>query len=411
MMMISKCHVACNIYLSAGLPIYRNVLERLLVDAQQQQPKLQHGLVIHAFADTQYDRTSFHLAGSPWAIVSLATSITSNAMQVLAPLKLQREQQSSDTSTSSPKRQQQQQQQQQQYLEHPTVGIVDHISILPIGDTCEKVTRDDWLEYYNKSAEHREKNNTSLLPKSDELLSVSLPTTTVPSGWVAWTIGWNLLHRENMPVDVLYYGHAHPTEKPLAEVRREKTNFFRSPPATASSNDDIGNSSSDGGNDATGQTPKAPTMSPPIPPSMGQCTIGAPPHFVENYNLRLTTKCSKTLARSLTRAVREKDGGLPSVEALTLPYGSQDRFEVACNLLNPKDSTSSQDVDVQVARFWKEQNLDPKEYLEVAYRVGTTEQQCLQVLLENCQSREELERHDESVRVRFLACFQSDDDS
>jgi hypothetical protein len=34
-------------------------------------------------------------------------------------------------------------------------------------------------------------------------------------------------------------------------------------------------------------------------------------------------------ARSLTQALREQDGGLPGVEALTLPY-SKGQFEVAC---------------------------------------------------------------------------------
>jgi hypothetical protein len=34
-------------------------------------------------------------------------------------------------------------------------------------------------------------------------------------------------------------------------------------------------------------------------------------------------------AWSLTRALREQDGGLPGVEALTLPY-SKGQFEMAC---------------------------------------------------------------------------------
>ncbi|KAL3936859.1 MAG: hypothetical protein SGBAC_007908 [Bacillariaceae sp.] len=398
MLMLSKCHVACNIYLSAGLPVYRAALERLLAEAQREQ-RIQEAhsvMVVDAFVDTHYDRTSFHLAGSPSAIASLATSITSSAMQVLAPLKKnhQRELVSDDAISD------------QKQLEHPTVGIVDHISVLPLSslggnNNDPQMTWDEWRAYCNESrTENGENtaihtNNKPNLPDFGEIVShqsQSMPSSSVPSGWVAWTIGWNLVHQEHLPVNVLYYGHAHPTEKPLAEVRRERTNFFRSAPKDYY----VGT--------AVPAELKDATIA-----SMGQCTIGAPPHFVENYNLRLTSKSSKKLARSLTKAVREKDGGLPFVEALTLPYGSQDRFEVACNLLNPS-VTSSKEVDAKVAQFfWKEQkNLNAEEYMEVAYRVGTTEQQCLQVLEDCGRSMEQVERHDASVRQRLQACFPSD---
>ena len=60
-------------------------------------------------------------------------------------------------------------------------------------------------------------------------------------------------------------------------------------------------------------------------------TIGAPDSFVENFNIRLQCQDRK-IARSLTRELREMDGGFPFVEALTLPYGPG-HWEVACNLL------------------------------------------------------------------------------
>jgi len=390
--MLSKSHVACNIYISVGLPVYRGVLERLLAEAQHEQSKYltkssSSATIVHAFADTHYDRTSFHLAGSPWAIADLATTITSNAMQVLAPLKLEREKEMSSEKADSAKQ-----------LEHPTVGIVDHISILPLGslNDAPAVTWNEWQAYYKDHSDNNHDNTTrTAIASSDGILK---PSTTFPSGWVAWTIGWNLLQKENLPVDVLFYGHAHPENKPLAKVRRENTKFFRPPTESSKSGDD--------GNNSNDSVPPATTTSFTTSlPSMGQCTIGAPPHFVENYNLRLTSKASKKLARSLTKAVREKDGGLPGVEALTLPYGSQDRFEVACNLLNPQ-VTSSADIDERVAQFWKEHNLNQTEHLDIAYRVGATEEQCVQVLKQS-QSKDQAEQHKEMVHQRFQACFES----
>ena len=79
----------------------------------------------------------------------------------------------------------------------------------------------------------------------------------------------------------------------------------------------------------------------------------------------------------MTRWFRERDWGLLFVEALTLPY-SNNRFEVACNLLSPKVA-SAQDVINRVEEFFPDKTTKD-DFLETCYRVGTTEEQCLQAL-------------------------------
>lgn len=69
-----------------------------------------------------------------------------------------------------------------------------------------------------------------------------------------------------------------------------------------------------------------------VEPSKGILCCGAVP-YVQNYNVRLATK-DRRLASQITKAVREKDGGLPNVEALTLEH-QDGNLEVACNLLDP----------------------------------------------------------------------------
>jgi glutamate formiminotransferase len=338
--MLSKCYIACNIYISAGLPRYGQVLAKLLEDAQRlcaltNQNEKQQVTIVHAFSDPSYDRSSFHIAGSPVAVTSIASSIASNALQSIAPLKHQH-----------------QHQQLQSNLEHPTVGLVDHISVLPLENhnDYQLMTLEEWQELAGEFK----------FEKSDDFPAVSLP-----SGWVARTIGQNL--KSAFSLDVLFYGHAHSKGKPLAAVRRE-SNFFRSLPDT---------------NGAASE--------------FGKCTIGAPPEFVENYNIRLAKDCPKQTALLMTRFIRERDGGLPFVEALTLPY-THNRYEVACNLLQPK-VTSSKAIDDRVLKF------DSQSWVEASYLVGTTEEQCLRVLEQTKNKSSAQEEIDQRVLRQFKACF------
>merc|ERR1712146_762083 len=55
-----------------------------------------------------------------------------------------------------------------------------------------------------------------------------------------------------------------------------------------------------------------------INPQIGVICLGTVP-FILNYNIRLNTT-NKAKASKVTKGVREKDGGLPAVEALTLEH-------------------------------------------------------------------------------------------
>jgi hypothetical protein len=85
-------------------------------------------------------------------------------------------------------------------------------------------------------------------------------------------------------------------------------------------------------------------------------------------------------AQSLTWVLREQDGGLPGVKALTLPY-SKGRFEVACNLLCV-DVGSTEAIESKVNKWAPEtmraQPLD--QLVKKVYCVGTTVDQCLEVV-------------------------------
>eukprot|EP00980_Cylindrotheca_fusiformis_P027806 scaffold22560_cov135-Cylindrotheca_fusiformis.AAC.17 len=345
--MLPNCFVACNIYISAGLKNYRAVLVNLLEDAQKlcaqasNKEKEQYATIVHAFTDPSYDRSSFHISGSPLAVTAVASGLASNAFRSIAPLK------------------QEYQQEVRSNLEHPTVGLVDHITILPLGkhNSSELITFEEWQDLCGEFK--IEKTN-------------DLPSSSLPSGWVARTIGQDLA--SSFPVEVLFYGYAHFMRKPLAEVRRESTAFFRSLPKTASSD-------------------------------FGKCTIGAPPEFVENYNIRLSKECPKQTALSLTKFLRERDGGLPFVEALTLPY-KHNRFEVACNLLSPA-VTSSSHIDDRVVKFFFQNSMDVHSMVQASYRVGTTEEECLQALELEQGNRNSSLRNERNRMVlqKFKACF------
>ena len=105
-------------------------------------------------------------------------------------------------------------------------------------------------------------------------------------------------------------------------------------------------------------------------------------------------------ARCLTRAVREKDGGVVGVEALTLLYGGGkggEHYEVACNLTKVGDGGCVEEIESRVVGWLKEMRqkrssscnnrgkgsvaeIRREELVEVGYRVGTTVDQCQDVL-------------------------------
>jgi glutamate formiminotransferase len=235
---------------------------------------------------------------------------------------------------------------------HPFVGIVDHVAVMPLDE-----------KKYDDATLLRDENDTLYLGNA--------------TGWAARRIGKVL---EQLGVEVHYYGDAHPDGTPLATVRREQTSFFRS--------GGLGEST-------------------PNSSRVGVATVGAPPTFVENYNVRLRSEFRQT-ALLLTRALRERDGGLPGVEALTLPYG-KGRFEVACNLLRP-DVGSVEAIESRVNQ-WESETMKARpsdQLVEKAYRVGTTIDQCLEAISLS-DSLERATEYDDTVMERFQGYILNED--
>jgi Formiminotransferase domain, N-terminal subdomain len=251
---------------------------------------------------------------------------------------------------------------------HPTVGIVDHISVLP-------------------------------LASSDTDAGASSSSSSAAAAWAALKIGHELERTRSggparTPPKVLYYGLAHPDRKSLASVRREETNFFRS-----------ARPSSRNSKDGTASEPVTAAAAAAGELEPGVVVVGAPPHFGENWNVRLSN-CPRSVAAALTKRVRCLGGaGAGIVEALTLPY-AHEQWEVACNVLRP-DLVSSQDVDA-CARAWLHNVVSHNEttfsngvQIVASYRVGTTAQQCREALRAVAISKEDWDRHDAHVVEHF----------
>jgi len=213
----------------------------------------------------------------------------------------------------------------------------------------------------------------------------------------------NNISKTNL-VNLHYYGSACPNNTSLATVRR-RTSFFDSGGAIDKYDKHIEQE------DTTAKRA-----------AKGSCTIGTPTNFVENYNIRLTSNISFEQAKTLTQFVRgrnieTKGYGVLGVEALTLPltlpYVSEKSsvYEVACNLTNPKVG-SAEKVQEQLMKWIDKQrqelceinsSADTSEYnydyfVEKAYRVGTTENQCIDVLSKDGIS---LDYHDKGVYNNF----------
>mmetsp|Transcript_27566 Transcript_27566/g.75212 ORF Transcript_27566/g.75212 Transcript_27566/m.75212 type:complete len:364 (-) Transcript_27566:98-1189(-) len=355
----SRALVACNIYVSAGgNPLHKDLLLRLLTETQEhcrrtnkselskqgkELKQKERVVVVHAFRDGPYDRSSFHLAGSPALVADVGSSLAGRAIEALTRFDASYYNQSINTmtrtqSSNAPRAEETNDNGSTSAGQrHPTVGLVDHVSVLPLEDeTAGSIT-----------------------------------------GSVAREIGEIM---KTVGADVLYYGNAHPSGKELAVVRRESTRFFD----TSSANPPVA-----------------------VTNTAGQVTVGAPPRFVENFNIRLQPRVPKKMARTLTESVRERSGrGLPHVEALTLKYGP-DQYEVACNLLDPT-VTSSNDIEKRMRIWEKGQEIEDVvgsyDLIETAYRVGTTEGMCLDALHKATTDYGE-RAHNDIVRKRLEADF------
>lgn len=394
-------YVACNVYVAAGSePGHRAILLNLLRQTQQACRRQRRTTtitttdpsdgdvgdgrrtirkvvgIVHAFADQVYNRSSIHLVGVADSVSTVAANLAVHAVQSLRDFTPQQHQNKTTTKTTTTTSNKNNQLVHHHH-HHPYVGFVDHVAVMPIDGT-------DSLPDTTSSCD----GNHVFTPHN-------------PSGQAARFIGQML--SEKTGVQVYYYGSAHPEGIPLATVRRQKTNFFRSgglttklPQQQPHAHDDNANTTAN--DDATAKTEVA--------------TVGAPLTFVENYNIRLSRDCSKRTAQSLTKRIRERDGGLTGVEALTLPY-SNGRWEVACNLLQPSVSSTIH-MDEMVQRWQAQQQQAQAQALdgaivETCYRVGTTAEQCRRAIVEYDEAQ--WSQHDRDVErclLEYLGAVDND---
>lgn len=286
------------------------------------------GILVHAFTDKVYNRTSLHLAGTPEIILDVASELIEHVVVELRKLVVDTEISSMDSST-----------------DHPHVGLVDHVAVVPLITGME-----------------------SRIVDPDTKFSPQFLTTHGAN--VARKLG--IFIRDKLNIHVFFYGLAHRNKISLVKVRRRQTTFFKG---------------------------KARIIDGPLEPELPtseSCTVGAPEEFVENYNVRIKESCSKKAAQHLCRSVRESDGGLDGVEAITLQY-SKNRWEIACNLLRPHAGGADVDALKEEFRDW---NKD-KKLMEKGYRVGTTQAQSIKVLETISRSAKRRKAHDKKIRMEF----------
>lgn len=399
--------VACNIYITSAATA-SSTLPSLLARAQDhcRQLRLQNctqqqeqigssnndkrsvaAAIVHAYADIPYDRSSFHLAGQSDCVAEVAIGLIQNALnEIEFPSNHLRSSNNANDATNltgdKPKE-----------SRHPYVGLVDHVSVMPITCKEEDSTTTNTNAAMNAAANAARKIGSAISDKNS--------------------------------INMHYYGLACPNQTSLATVRRRKTSFFNSGGALDSNEGKIEIDSSN--KDMSKQQPQQ------LHYEKGECTIGTPTQFVENYNIRLTRNVDFNTAKTLTQALRgrnipTKGMGVPGVEALTLPYHRDaslggDVFEVACNLTEPKNG-SVEKIEEQLEKWIIEQQQQHQHqllsnlgevnskrnrdfYIEGAYRVGTTEEQCINVLnydevaADNYEEDDRWMKYDIQVLTRF----------
>jgi Formiminotransferase domain, N-terminal subdomain len=487
----TKPLVACNVYISAGgndiidKPILKRLLNRLQLlcsdisstttstTQQRQQDHLtvsssgesssisssssilsdsilcnnnnnniknENVVVVHAYVDPIYDRTSFHLAGTPTGVGIAVTDLATNAISELMLVSSQ--------------------QQQQKSTQHPTIGLVDHISVMPLTSIDhyddDRVSNSDIEANVNNNTEKGVKivNNNNNNNGTSTNCCYKKNRVSVP-GQVAQMIGTEL-NKVYPSLQVLWYGTAHPDYIPLSIVRKMETNFFQSgschhtispsaPPTTTTipssqplvSSTTTTTTTNGIDNKTSSSSTLSSTSSNSI--SIGSCTIGSPTVFVENYNIRLYGYDIVT-ARTLTKTIRQR---FPSiVEGLTLPYHHHSNicstttttttstttvpcYEVACNLLQPHIASVT-DIQLVVDEWYKsycnnviitqhQQQKNSQIVNSIAvppstsllpppygYRVGTTATQCHHALVTCSRSVHHRRTYDNNIAQCFF---------
>lgn len=230
-MVSSRAVVSCNVYVSAGRPHHANLLLSILSQAQEQcrilrqqskqilpptrNPKqLSEVAIIHAFTDGPYDRSSFHVAGYADSVAHVASFLATTAMRTIYQHNQQQQNNNNNNDHDN--------------TLHPYVGIVDHVSVMP-------------LLHPPYHLSHLFESSSASTPLEEQTQTQHFIPSTA-HGQAAYAIGQAMsneplpFHNNNTSttttptptpnVQVFYYGGADPDNTPLAHVRKHKTSFF-----------------------------------------------------------------------------------------------------------------------------------------------------------------------------------------
>ncbi|GLI66512.1 hypothetical protein VaNZ11_010333, partial [Volvox africanus] len=410
--------LGCNVYISEGRN--KNVINRLQAEANATQ-----GVALaNVFVDAPYNRTGFTL-------VSTQADRLTNAVVRLSRVALQLLDLRSHAAT------------------HPRLGVVDHISLHPLGSLVRPSSthlhpapapwplhpEDHYYHHHHHHQyKHRHNNNdphesqhshhhhhrhqqqhqvqhthqqesggsgsggstghdTVWEPPPQGLTGLAVAASCAQ--YIAWHLSQEVEVEDLSPsaaavaaaklepapaLPVYLYGYAHPSRRCLSEVRRQLGYFRRaadgswgSGSGANSRNLQVQQQMLPDPNDLLQFSPDLGPVEPP--PQSGLLTIGAVP-WVTNYNVPLQDVDLEE-AKWLARAVSERGGGLPGVEAMALKH-EDDTVEVACNLLDETQSSphavqarlealaSSRGLDQWAVLWGYRTNKTPEELLHIA---------------------------------------------
>jgi glutamate formiminotransferase len=224
---------------------------------------------------------------------------------------------------------------EQHSAQHPRLGVVDHISCHPL--------------------------------LTDNINSNTMASAVTAAETIAKKLGSDSVH-----LPVYLYGHAHPQQRQLVDIRKSFGYFRPNTPTDVIWKGAI-------------QTPPPKYKGVQVPdygpqPSStssssktGIVCVGAIPWLI-NFNVLLNSS-DAGVCKEIARAVSEKGGGLKAVQAMALKHDGG-RYEVACNLLD--ESVSGVElVEKEIDRLAGERGVG----VVRCYRIGKTPEELLEILL------------------------------
>ncbi|PRW56268.1 formimidoyltransferase-cyclodeaminase-like [Chlorella sorokiniana] len=281
-------YFACAVYVSEAR-------EAATVERLERLARSASGACLaNLFVDEPYNRTNFTLVGRSQP--QLTAAVVALAQEALQLLDLR-----------------------QHTATHPRLGTVDHISChpltaLPPAVAAGTAAGSEQQQLGQRSGEQQACGTTAA--------AVEAASPAAATAALAQSIAEQLGSGPHA-LPVFTYGWAHPQQQPLDDIRRQLGYFSG---AAASSWQ---------GALSAAPLPLAPCHGPvAAPPRSGVCCVGAVPWLV-NYNVLLHSD-DLAAARAIARAVSQRGGGLPGVQAMALRH--TDGIEVACNLLDPAAS-------------------------------------------------------------------------